>query len=289
MMRTRRLLAALVAAVALSATASAEPMRSWVSGGKNNTYTSGPITLSFGVGHDSDGASVPGFQLKSPGFAPYAVIGQAGPNPVRANYAVLKLDPKNPLPQVLFTSSSGGDHCCTRVYVVAKVQTGWTAFDLGLWDGEPLKDIPTDIDGDKIIDIVLSDDRFLNAFASYEESFAPPIIIDVYAGSVRDVSRDPRFKKIYAARMAKLKDQCTAQMNGACAAYVANGARAGQFDAAWKFMLAHYDKDAKWTYATRCKGKQANGSCAGQQIKPKDFPEALRWFLEDRGYIARKG
>jgi hypothetical protein len=278
-----------VVAAMLAAPAHAAPLKTWTAGDKVNSFTFDGLTLTFGEGRDADGAVVPGAQLKASGTTPFTIAGQAGTNPVTAQWAVVRLDPHNALPQVLFVSNSGGAHCCDRYLVVEKLPTGWTAFDLGLWNDGELAGIPVDVDGDKIPDIVLSDDRFLYAFDSYVASRSPPIVINVVNNAVQDVSKEPRFRALYLKDMAKTKDQCAAHMNGVCAAYVADAARAGTFDAAWAFMLANYDKGSTWTYPTRCEGKRnANGDCQGKTLKPRDYPESLRWFLEDHGYIAKK-
>jgi len=185
------------------------------------------------------------------------------------------------------STNTGGEHCCNRILVVEKLPSGWTSFDLGLWDGDPLADVPKDIDGDKIPDLVLSDDRFLNAFDSYEQSISPPVIINIVGNAGHDVTRGPRHRAFFIARMAKAKELCAAHSNGGCAGYVGIAARAGKFDEAWKFAAANYDKDARWTYPTRCRGRITDGGCAGQMLKPRDFLEGLRWFLEDNRYIAK--
>jgi len=286
-MRALAFALALLALPAAAANAPAKPQaaRTWTYGDKVSTFTFGTITLAFGQGHDPDGAAVPAFQIRSPGFAPYTVVGQHGFEPVTANWAVVKLDPKNPLPEVMFSSYSGGAHCCSQVYIVEKMDTGWTAFDLGQWDGDGLVDVPTDVDGDHIIDVVMTDNRFLYTFDSYAASWAPPTIMNVIAAAVQDVSKQPRYKKFFAADMAKAKVECAKRSNGACAGYVASAARAGRFDEAWKFMLAHYDANAHWDLPARCAGKTVNGACKGKTIRPRDYPQSLHWFLEDTGYI----
>ncbi|HEY1708924.1 MAG TPA: hypothetical protein VGG10_11720 [Rhizomicrobium sp.] len=280
--------AALAAMAILCAPAQAAPLKTWTLGDKTNSFTVAGLTLVFGEGRDADGAAVPGAQLKAAGTAPFTIAGQPGTNPVSAQWAIAKLDPHNPLPQVLFVSNSGGAHCCDKYLVVEKLPTGWTAFDLGQWNDGELPGIPVDVDGDKIPDIVLSDDRFLYAFDSYAASRSPPIVINVVNNAVQDVSKESRYRALYLKDMAKTKDQCAAHMNGVCAAYVADAARAGKFDEAWAFMLANYDKGSTWTYPTRCQGKRsASGDCAGKTLKPHDYPESLRWFLQDNGYIPK--
>jgi hypothetical protein len=289
-MRLRYLAALLVAcALAPAYAAPAKPvtLRTWTLGDKVNTFSFGKITLSFGEGHDRDGADVPAFQIKSPGAAPYTVAGQSGTNPVTAKWAVLQLDKGNPLPQIVFTSYSGGAHCCTRIYIVEKMASGWTAFDLGLWEGDGLTSI-SDVDGDGTYDIVEFDNRFLYTFDDSAVSWSPPVVMNVRNGAVQDVSKQPRYKKFYESWAAKAKAACAKHSNGACAAYAADAARAGDFAEAWKFVLANYDHNAHWDLPGRCAGKMAGGKCNGKQIKPRDFPESLRWFLEDHDYISRQ-
>ncbi|HEX2592120.1 MAG TPA: hypothetical protein VHL34_11530 [Rhizomicrobium sp.] len=282
--------ALVLAAVALlaAAPAFAAPMKSWTNGDKTSVFQVGLLKLTFWQARDDDGAAVAALQVASAGTRPISMVGQAGLDPARASWAVTKLDPANATPQVIFSSFSGGAHCCTRIYVAERLQSGWTAFDLGLWNGDGLANVPVDVDGDKIPDIVLSDDRFLYTFDSYAASWSPPIVINVVGGKVDDVSKQPRYKKLYASEMDRAKAQCATHANGACAGYAANAARIGRFDEAWKFVLANYDRTAKWDYPGRCRGQTVNSDCKGEKIKPKDFPESLRWFLEDNGYIARR-
>lgn len=93
-------------------------------------------------------------------------------------------------------------------------------------------------------------------------------------GRVVDESRDPALRSVFAADMARLEPRCLSKetdRNGACAAYVADAARAGRFKAAWARMLAHYERGgAVWQPD---KGRRF-----------KDFPESLRAFLIRTGY-----
>lgn len=73
--------------------------------------------------------------------------------------------------------------------------------------------------------------------------------------------------------------------NGTCASYAAAAARLGAFDAAWPFVLRHYDRKAQWDYPTRCIGDTIDGQCKGNVQKPKDFPQSLKWFLQDNQYL----
>jgi hypothetical protein len=149
--------------------------------------------------------------------------------------------------------------------------------------------MPVDIDGDGTADFVFIDNNFLCAFDSYAASWAPPKILNVIGGNVVDVSTSPKFHKVFADDMARVAVECAKKQNGACASYVADGAGLGEFDTAWKFMLAHYDASAEWDYPTRCIGAMTSGGdCKGKELRARGFPQALRWFLEDNHYIPKQ-
>jgi hypothetical protein len=173
------------------------------------------------------------------------------------------------------------------VLLIEPVNGEWKTVDLDTWDGEGLGGVPRDEDGDGAADFVFYDNSFLYTFASYADSYAPPLIMNVIAGHPANVSTSPRYAALFRNAMANAKPDCLKHSNGACAAYVADAARAGEFDGAWKFMLANYDPKSGWDLPTRCKGPMYGFDCKGTPIKPKDYPQALRWFLEDRGYIRK--
>ena len=159
----------------------------------------------------------------------------------------------------------------------------WKEVPLGEWDGDVPDKIPADVDGDGTVDFVFYDNDFLYAFDSYAASFAPPQIFNVIAGRAVNVSTAPRYRKLYEADMASTKPECAKNQNGACAAFAADAARLDQFADAWKFVLANYDKTSDWE--THCAGATQHGDA---KIKPRDYPQALRWFLEDNHYIAKQ-
>jgi hypothetical protein len=88
--------------------------------------------------------------------------------------------------------------------------------------------------------------------------------------------------------MAEAKEGCGGGENAVCAGYVADGVRLGRFDEAWAFMLAHYNRKDDWDYPKRCTARIVEFQCKGMEIMPADFPQSLKWFLEDNGYIAGK-
>lgn len=281
----------IVLAALIATPVCAAPMTNWSAkdDGSPKVYSVQGLTITLSAGKDKDGDPVPLLIVQAPGVQPFKAEGVNGFDPPTASFGVGRFDPKSPGPQVLFTSFTGGAHCCNEIMLIERAGTRWRGIDLGQWDGDGPDTIPTDIDGDGAADFVFVDNAFLYAFDSYAGSWAPPEILNVIDGKVIDVSTDPRFRKVFADDMAQAQKNCAQKQNGACAGYVADGARLEQFDAAWKFMLAHYDPKQDWDLPTRCIGTVGDdGACKGQELKPRDFPQALRWFLEDHNYIPRQ-
>ena len=222
----------------------------------------------------------PVIAVRAKGETPFVFRGAEGFSPASAQFQVVRVDPRDPNPQILFASNTGGAHCCAEFVLIEHVGTRWKAVELGPWDGDGLVRPETDVDGDGIVDLAFRDNRFLYAFDAYAWSWPPPLFLNVTGGRVVDVSRAPRYRAFFARDMAEAKKHCAGHANGACAAYVADAARVGRLDEAWTFMLASFRRDDNWDYPTRCKGRNR---CKA----PKDYPQALRWFLEDHGYIER--
>ncbi len=192
---------------------------------------------------------------------------------------------------VMLQSFTGGAHCCNEIQVALVQPGGIRLVQVGTWDGGP-GDFPKDEDGDGAVDIVQGDDSFLYSFASYAESLSPPQIINIIDGSPVDVSDRPSFRPVYERFLGAARPHClTARReessNGSCAAYVAAAARIGQFDAAWQRMLSAYNQSYEWDFPNGC-AVETQGECPeGSVISYRTFPESLRAFLIERGYISR--
>ena len=104
--------------------------------------------------------------------------------------------------------------------------------DFGEWDGDYSDRMPSDLDGDGVIDFVFYDNAFLYAFASYAESGAPPLVMNVVDGDVVDVSDRPGFRYLFEDALREHRQYCLRPRdmspNGACAAYAAAAARVGR-------------------------------------------------------------
>ena len=194
-------------------------------------------------------------------------------------------------PAVMLQSFSGGAHCCNSIQLAGFVAGKLKVLDLGSWDGDYI-DPPKDISGDGVVDFVMYDNSFLYAFASYADSSAPPKILNVINGEVRDVSGNPAFRPLFAKEMQAAGQLCRAgsdrSPNGACASYVAAAARLGKLNQAWPQMLAAYDATSDWDLPTGCRVREGAGGCPdGAKIIYKSYPEALLAFLKGEGYIAQ--
>jgi hypothetical protein len=280
--------AALVLTASLSATqALAVPMTAWDAqkDGDPKTYDIGGLTLTLSSVKDQT-VSFPVLSIRAKGALPFVVRGDDG-GFATASFGVGRFDPKGGDEQVVFTYYTGGAHCCDAVMLVEHWPAGWKTVDLGQWDGG-FATPPVDIDGDGAVDFVFVDQRFLYAFGCFACGHAPPQIMNVIDGRVKDVSTTPGFRALFEKDMAEAKEGCAGGENAVCAGYVADGARLGRFDEAWAFMLAHYKRNDDWDYPKRCTARIVAFQCKGVEIVPADFPQSLKWFLEDNGYIAGK-
>ena len=193
---------------------------------------------------------------------------------------------------VLLQSFTGGAHCCNQMQAAIIGPRGIRVVEIGTFDGGPDDAFPRDLDGDGVVDFVQRDNSFLYTFASYAGSFAPPQILNIVGNRIVDVSTRPGFHRLFREAMNEARPICLrpeVDRNGACAGYVAAAARSGQFDAAWAVMLRAYDRDSGWELPTGCRVTlhPQTGCPPASVITYSNFPDALRAFLVEHGYIAR--
>lgn len=255
--------------------------------GARETFHVQDLTLTLASREVEDGQAAPVITVRAKGLPPFSVRGQEGFSPASAQFQVAHFDPAAAGAQVLFASFTGGAHCCSEFVLIERLGGRWKALKLGLWDGDGLVRPEKDVDGDGIIDIAFADNSFLYAFDGYAGSFPPPLFLNVIAGKAVNVSREPRYRKLFESDMEDAKKLCADHGNGGCAGYVADAARAGRFDEAWKFMLAHYTPDRDLMWPTFCRKRGETPPCKSGEAEFKDYPQALHRFLEDRGYIER--
>ena len=205
---------------------------------------------------------------------------------------IAEMDPENPYPEVLLSSFTGGAHCCNQIQVLTSDRSGqtWREVTLGPFDGgdSPAED-PLRNGRFLIVDV---DNRFLYRFACYACSTAPARIWQLQGDAFVDVSHRPEFKPLHRRnlqRMAEWFQQKNPESpNGFLAGYVANKALVGELYDGWDRMTQRYDS-SDWGLK-ECKGDlDDNGKCLGREIVYSSFPEALRAFLIDTGYIKPTG
>lgn len=193
---------------------------------------------------------------------------------------------------VYFQSFTGGAHCCNEVQAAVIGPRGIRIVAFGSFDGGPEDAFPRDLDGDGNVDFVQGDNSFLYTFSSYAGSMAPPKIFNIVGSRAVDVSTRPGFRRLFRDAMNQARPNCVQQegeRNGACAGYVASAARIGQFGTAWAVMLRSYDRNSDWDLPTGCRvALNAGGECPPPSvIRYANYPDALRAFLVEQGYIAR--
>jgi hypothetical protein len=237
----------------------------------------------------SEGLVGPALVVAEAGRAPAALEGSVAGLTFPSRITILPWGRAGDL-FLLLESFSGGAHCCNEVQAVVPEGRRLRVVPIGEFDGDRLARLPADIDGDGTVDFVASDDRFLYAFASYAGSLAPPKILDIVGGRAVDVSARPAFRPLFASGMAKARPFCVdrggPEVNGACAAYVADAARAGRFAGAWAEMLRAYERPGGGPDGCRVAVRDDGACPEGQNIHYATFPRALRAFLVRAGYLA---
>ena len=260
--------------------------------GASTRYRAGPVEIVMEGMRDARSPDLvqPRLTVEYPGYPPVTLIGADTSPSQQHRFAVGRWDATRMF--VLFQSYSGGAHCCTQVQLVLPDKDLLQVIDFGEWDGDYSDRMPSDLDGDGMIDFVFYDNAFLYAFASYAESGAPPLVMNVVDGDVVDVSDRPGFSYLFEDALREHRQYCLRphdmSPNGACAAYVATAARVGRFDQAWGEMLRAYDRRSSWDLPTDCAAALVNQACPEKSVQRfRDYPDALRHFLAAQGYISR--
>lgn len=230
--------------------------------------------------------------VRAPGLAPVSVT--TDPQASHARIAVVRFGRADPRPGVIIESQSGGSGGDLTVQLLVPVGAGYRVLPLTRSDGGRIQgeiaDGPRDVSGDGRIDLILHDGAFANVFGCNACTPRPPRVFAVKQGRVVDESRDPTLRSVFADDMARLEPLCLSKQdyrNGACAAYVADAARAGRFVSAWTRMLTHYEhgRDIWEPCDLPASAWTGHGCPAGHVILYRSFPESLRAFLTKAGYL----
>jgi hypothetical protein len=240
------------------------------------TFRAGNVTVRMSA---KDKDSPPVMMVSAPGVTPLKVVikdsGASSTSSVGIG-AIRRGQPR----AVILQSWTGGAHCCFHIVVVEQAGRGFRTVDFGDWDGDQIP-WPRDRDGDGVADLVLKDQSFLYAFGCYACGWPPPQVMTIRDGKAVDVSTKPAFRPLFAADMATTRTACIDGGDskwGACTAFLADAARVGQFDAAWRQL-----KRARIGWD----GRLAAGCARNLKLERcgDDFASTVRAFLRKHGYL----
>lgn len=203
---------------------------------------------------------------------------------------IAEMDASNPYPEVVFSTYTGGAHCCSDTRVLASSKDGktWREIPVGPFDGGPLE--VSDLDGDGRFELATRDNAFLYTFGCYACSTAPLLILALEEGKLRNVSAKPSFR---ANQLKSLKhiiewaDEGT-DRNGFLAGYVGQKILLGEGAPAWQLMLKYYDRKSDWGLESCSVEPAKDGECPKEKVVKLTYPEALERFLEDNDYKLEK-
>lgn len=202
---------------------------------------------------------------------------------------IAEMDLSNPYSEVVFSTYSGGAHCCSDTRVLTSSADGktWREIRVGDFDGGPLG--VSDLDGDGRHEFIMRDNAFLYSFACYACSTAPYRVLRLEGGKIEDVSASPAFRDRQAQSLIRMIARAREGMdaNGFLAGYVAQKILLGEGNEAWRFMLKYYDRETDWGLEA-CTVRKNNWQCPPGKTVKLSFPEALRRFLNGRGYALKK-
>ena len=250
------------------------------------TYLIGGMTLTLSSQVGAGGVVTPMLHVTTANGQQFDAPGKPGTAPASASLGVGRIDPYSNAYEIILVTYTGGAHCCTDIQVLDCYGGAWRALDLGGFEGG-LSAFPKDLDADGGGDIVVTDDRFAYAFASFADSYLPPRVFSVARGAVTDVSATGRFGPLFQTDIQDAQKSCLAHNNGGCAAFVADAARLGQAGQAWPIMLANFNRQSDWRLPAGCRSAAPDGACpAGQTVTFDNYPDALNWFLANAGYVA---
>ena len=118
---------------------------------------------------------------------------------------IAEMDASNPYPEIVFSTFTGGAHCCNDVRIVTCSKDGakWSTVDAGSYDGF-IKGVE-DADFDGVFEIVRTDNAFLYAFSSYAGSFGPQQVRKLKTGKLVEATFEKGFVYLHRERLALLE------------------------------------------------------------------------------------
>lgn len=203
---------------------------------------------------------------------------------------IAEMDPGNPYPEVVFSTYTGGAHCCSSTRVLASSKDGkiWSEIAAGEFDGGPLG--AYDYDGDGRFEFAMRDNAFLYTFGCYACSTAPLHILRLENGALKDASADPAFRARHVESLVEMIEWADqdSDRNGYLAGYVAQKILLGEGAQAWAFMLKHHDRESDWGLDFCAVKVKDGGDCPPGKTAKLTYPRALEKFLKETGYKLEK-
>jgi hypothetical protein len=289
----------LVAAISLSDRAAAQsedqigplfPTTQFADGAKSAAVTVGSVTAGvkqvFRPEIDEYN-EIPVLEIIVDGRSALSVAGVAsGFGFVAAEASIAEIDPGNDHPEVYFSSYSGGAHCCNFIIVAEALNGEWVGVEVGEFDGDG--NFLEDLDADGLAEIVTPDNRFLYAFDCYACSAAPLNVTTVLGGKVFDISADPRFVPAHRAWLEQIEGNADQDKRwssmGYLAGWVAAKIRVGEGAEAWRELSENWNSAADEGELVCLTGEELE-NCPRKSRATLKFPERLRLFLEQTGYV----
>lgn len=139
--------------------------------------------------------------------AAMALIGDTRDDIPWVNYGqwvgITRLQASDPAPSVLFEAYTGGAHCCSALFVMTPVEGKLRSIELPSAEGEVRAELPKDIDGDGIRDIVRESEHVCKK----DDCRQRTAIYNVVDGRMFDVTADPKFSGFLADLAARMEDE----------------------------------------------------------------------------------
>jgi hypothetical protein len=257
----------------------------------SNGPLSSSVTLTRGGPPDAMVFQTPVLSLSVNGKKVLSVEGSESfpDNPVFL-IQIAEMDPGNPFEEVVFSTFTGGAHCCSDTRILSSSRDGksWREVELGAIDGEPLK--VRDLDGDGRYEFAFRDNAFLYTFGCYACTTSPLHVLKLQDGKLIDASSHPEFRPHQVDSLVRILDWAAddMDMNGFLAGYVAQKILLGEGSQAWKMMLKFYDRKSDWGLEYCSVKEDKEGTCPPGKKVILSYPDALKRFLKETGYELKK-
>ncbi|NJN72277.1 MAG: hypothetical protein HC799_05385 [Limnothrix sp. RL_2_0] len=205
---------------------------------------------------------------------------------------IAEMDPANNLPEVIFSSFTGGAHCCNEVKILTfQPQTSqWEIVDVGFFDGG-INGVE-DFDQNGVYEFITYDNRFLYKYSSYAGSFAPVQVLKLAGLAMKDVSKEAQFLPLHRKVLQDMWQAIEVvtdegyEVNGVLAGYMATKAILGETTSGWELVQYRYDRSSDWGLRECPTNYDDQGNCASEWVDYESFPAALRGFLLETGYLS---